>query len=558
MVSSTGSSSSGISFGGLASGIDTTSIINALISAEQQPILTVQRKLAAAQQKASVLSAIGASIANLTSAAAALNDTSIVGARRVTTDQLSTDIAKVNVSATSAAAIGAFTIDVLGLATNTAVTSTGAMGAAVTQNVALADGGFTVPVTVGTFSINGVTITIDSSTVLSDGADLPGANSIIAKINDAGVGVTATIVNDASGRANLLQLDSLTAIQLGSGADSSNFLAAASLLQSPGSTTRTSTRPLAGTSLTAALDSSRLSTPLSTATGAFTINGVTITWDRGTDTMAKLISRINSSTAGVTATYDTLNDRLVLTAKQTGSSTVALADVTGNFLAATALLAATPVLGANASYKINGGATQYSATNTVSDTVPGVTISLLGVTTTAVKATVSADNATLSGRLSTFVSAFNSAMTSIQSATTYGGGEGAANGVLFGSPAMQRMQQQLRSLISQPAIGITGIFSNGTNRPIGQMAMALFTNTGGLARSGANNFEPTSNSGIPIIGTPGSGGRGLVGTGLLEGSNTDLARAFTNIVMAQRGFQASSKVISTADQILEELVNLKR
>src|SRR5439155_5277214 len=109
-----------------------------------------------------------------------------------------------------------------------------------------------------------------------------------------------------------------------------------------------------------------------------------------------------------------------------------------------------------------------------------------------------------------------------------------------------------------PGGDVTGIFSNGTNRPLGQMAMALFTNAGGLQRSGANNFEATSNSGIPIIGTPGSGGRGSIGTGVLEGSNTDLAREFTNVVMAQRGFQASSKVISTADEILQDLVNLKR
>ena len=109
-----------------------------------------------------------------------------------------------------------------------------------------------------------------------------------------------------------------------------------------------------------------------------------------------------------------------------------------------------------------------------------------------------------------------------------------------------------------PGGDITGIFSNGTNRPIGQIAMALFTNPAGLARAGANSFEPTSNSGIPIVGTPGTGGRGTVGTGVLEGSNTDLAREFTNVVIAQRGFQASSRVITTADEMLQDLVNLKR
>ena len=109
-----------------------------------------------------------------------------------------------------------------------------------------------------------------------------------------------------------------------------------------------------------------------------------------------------------------------------------------------------------------------------------------------------------------------------------------------------------------PSGEITGIFSNGTNRSIGQLGMALFSNVAGLQRSGANTFEPTSNSGIAVTGTPGTGGRGLVGTGVLEGSNTDLAREFTNVVIAQRGFQASSRVITSADEMLQDLVNLKR
>ncbi len=455
-ISSGSNGASKISFGGLASGIDTNSILDALIAAEQRPILIAQAKLAGHQQRQAAITGISGSIASLASAAAALNDASVVGARRVSTDQASSDTPKFAVSASSAAAVGSFTVQVLGLATNTNVTSTAAMGTAVTQNVALASGGFSTPVTAGTFSINGVAITIDANTVLSDGADLTGANTIIAKIADAGVGVTATIVDDGAGRMNALKLDSATAIQLGSGADTSNFLSAANLLQSPGTTSRTSTRPLAGTSLSAVLSSARLSTALGTASGAFTVNGVSISWNSATDTMSQVISRINSSTAGVTATYDTVTDRLVLTAKQTGSSTVALADVTGNFLAATRVLAATPALGANASYQVNSGATQYASSNVVTDAVAGVTLSLVGLTTSAVKVTISADNSALRNRMQTFVDAFNGAMSVINAASKYGGGNGASSGPMFGDPSMQRMQAQLRSLITQPATGITG------------------------------------------------------------------------------------------------------
>jgi flagellar hook protein FlgE len=109
-----------------------------------------------------------------------------------------------------------------------------------------------------------------------------------------------------------------------------------------------------------------------------------------------------------------------------------------------------------------------------------------------------------------------------------------------------------------PGGDITGIFSNGTTRPLGQLALAMFTNPSGLSRAGSNNWQESSNSGTSIVGTPGTGGRGAVGTGVLEGSNTDLAHEFTNMVIAQRGFEANSKVISTADQMLQSLVQLIR
>jgi flagellar hook protein FlgE len=109
-----------------------------------------------------------------------------------------------------------------------------------------------------------------------------------------------------------------------------------------------------------------------------------------------------------------------------------------------------------------------------------------------------------------------------------------------------------------PGGDITGIFSNGTTRPLGQLALALFTNPGGLQRAGSNNWQESANSGTPIVGTPDTGGRGSVGTGVLEGSNTDLAHEFTNMVIAQRGFEANSKIISTADQMLQDLVQLIR
>jgi flagellar hook protein FlgE len=105
---------------------------------------------------------------------------------------------------------------------------------------------------------------------------------------------------------------------------------------------------------------------------------------------------------------------------------------------------------------------------------------------------------------------------------------------------------------------ITGIYSNGFKQPLGQIALASFSNPSGLTKAGGNLFSTSANSGTANIGTPDTAGRGQIATGFLEGSNVDLAQQFTNMIMAERGFQANSKVITTSDEILQDLVNLKR
>jgi flagellar hook protein FlgE len=105
---------------------------------------------------------------------------------------------------------------------------------------------------------------------------------------------------------------------------------------------------------------------------------------------------------------------------------------------------------------------------------------------------------------------------------------------------------------------VTGVFSNGRNRPIGQLAMASFSNPVGLEKVGESLWRPTVNSGLPQVGIAGGGGRGTLSGSTLEMSNVDLAREFTNLIVAQRGFQANSRVITASDELLQDLVNLKR
>ncbi|MCX8053867.1 MAG: flagellar hook-basal body complex protein, partial [Armatimonadetes bacterium] len=103
-----------------------------------------------------------------------------------------------------------------------------------------------------------------------------------------------------------------------------------------------------------------------------------------------------------------------------------------------------------------------------------------------------------------------------------------------------------------------GSFTNGSVRPLGQLALAEFNNPNGLTKVGNNMLIESPNSGAPRLSTPGSGGLGLVTSGFLEASNVDLATEFANMIVAQRGFQANSRVISVSDEVLQELVTLKR
>jgi flagellar hook protein FlgE len=101
---------------------------------------------------------------------------------------------------------------------------------------------------------------------------------------------------------------------------------------------------------------------------------------------------------------------------------------------------------------------------------------------------------------------------------------------------------------------ISAVFSNGQVRPIAQFALAIFNSQDGLSRLGGNAFGETPGSGQPSIGTAGSGGRGSVVGNVLEESNVDLAGEFTDLIVAQRSFQANSKVIQTISQTLQDLI----
>ncbi|MGN6324940.1 flagellar hook protein FlgE [Pseudolysinimonas sp.] len=105
---------------------------------------------------------------------------------------------------------------------------------------------------------------------------------------------------------------------------------------------------------------------------------------------------------------------------------------------------------------------------------------------------------------------------------------------------------------------LVGSFSNGATEPMARIALANFANPGGLEKAGGSTYRASIDSGTPALGTAGSGGLGALQAGSLEMSNVDLSQEFTNLIVAQRGFQANARIITTSDQVLQDLTDLKR
>lgn len=463
-----------IAVDGLTSGLRTSEIIDQLMAIERRPIDRITQQKTTAQKRIKAFQDLNNALRKLQSALDKLILRSSIDAKSFSAANPS-GTTVVTGSAGPDAANGTYEVTVRQLATATTVRSTSPIGMAVTANVPLADAGFRTTPTTGTFTLytyNGttqssVTITIDANTVLSDGVDNASSNSILGKINNSGLGITATLENDADGRPNLLRLTapSGVTIRLGSGADTSNFLKAAGLLDAQvNGNTVVSAWVMGGAATNQPLNDNtkaRLATAVTvdpvTGEGSFKINGVEITY-KGTDTLATVLNRINSSSAGVTATYDPLADRVQLTSKTTGGTQIALQEVSGNFLTALGLTGATQTLGQQARFTISGvnnGNELTSASNTITGVLPGVTLEFKSVSATAVTVTIGQDIDTAVKNVREFVDRFNDVLNLIEQHIAYDQTT-KSGGVLLGDSLAQQMERTLRRLVSDRATGLAG------------------------------------------------------------------------------------------------------
>jgi len=149
-----------------------------------------------------------------------------------------------------------------------------------------------------------------------------------------------------------------------------------------------------------------------------------------------------------------------------------------------------------------------------------------------------------------------------QIALNFGGVQSLAEGTTASNLVSESQDGFAIGTLDSYAIGtdgiITGSFSNGLTETIGQVALANFNNASGLVNQGNNQYAAGADSGAAIITTPGNEGAGTIQSGTLEQSNVDLSQEFINLIIASTGYSASSRVISTSDQLLTELLNSQR
>ncbi|HEY3914933.1 MAG TPA: flagellar filament capping protein FliD [Verrucomicrobiae bacterium] len=512
MAAVTSSSSSSLALSGLASGINWTSIINDMVEAESAPITTMQGQQTTLNNQNSAYKTIGTDLTNLQ------NDITTLTAPGFFQSSItsSSDTSIATATSTTGTPNGTYSFDVSQLATagtqiGATVTAQPLSPTSDVSNVSLGSSSFADPITNGTFTVDGSVISVSTSETLG---------AVCNQINSTTNGAVTASYNPSTDE---ITLSSSAPIMLGSSADTSNFLQATQLF-SNGTGTVTSLNPLSAISLSAPADQSNLSTAITdggSGAGAFTINGVTINYNSSTDSIDNILQNINSSSAGVTASYDGANHRFVLTNNNTGNLSITMQDDTGNFLAATGLSSGTFTAGTNLQYSLDGSATMTSESNTIDATSDG--LSGLSITATGkglANITVSPDTSTIASAITSFANDYNTVQSYITSQTTVSSSSSTSGetdatatstttpGILMGDMDVEGIATQLRQLVdASPLSGLVenlndiGISSNGNDN-------TLSVNSDVLNDSLTNNLSQISqlftNSSTGLATTVGS------------------------------------------------------
>ncbi|MDP7009746.1 MAG: flagellar filament capping protein FliD [Verrucomicrobiota bacterium] len=339
---------------GLASGFDWKTMVDQIADIERSRQRVLQVEQSTYDLKKNILTNMGGGLVDLENKAEALADTELYDSRTVNSSET-----HLTATASAGTASGDYKFDIYQMATAAKQLGTSDIGKKITATNSLETAGFSVAITAGTFTVDGTQITIATTDTVND---------VISRITSNVSNVSANYDN---GTDKISITKSSGTLVLGSATDTSNFLQATRLTNN-GTSSVTSTHKLGGVNLQHTANAASFQTSGTAASGSFTINGVSISY-AATDTIADILSKINSSSSSVFASYDAVNDRFKLTNKTDGDLGMTLADVSGGFLANSGLLGGTLDRGKNLIYRLNDGTPVINQGNTITEASTGIT-----------------------------------------------------------------------------------------------------------------------------------------------------------------------------------------
>ena len=478
----------GLALSGLASGFDWKSIVDQLIEVSRAPQNRMRTEKSQLSAKNTALNDIKGLVSSFKSSLTSLNSAEGFQKKSATFASSTTTW---SATADTDAPSGTYEFDFVSKATASKLTGAAGIATQLTSGTTLSNLPVGRTITAGTFTVDGAQVTIATSDTLDD---------VMAEITAQTGGSITASYNAVTDQIDLIK-GAGGSISLGASNDTSNFLQAMRL--SSGTSPVESSATLSSPRLSGSIDSANLSGWAGTGVDdSVTINGTEITYDSATDSLQSLLNKINSSTAGVTATYDFSAGKFLLTNKSTGNVGITVTDGMGAGGLAAAMGLLVPMddndRGKDAEFKINGGGTITSRSNTLDESAHGITgLSVTANSLGTETVTVSGDAASTKAALNTFIEKYNAVQNAIDKYTKVTvDGTKVTSAVLSGSRELASISRELRRMLYSTGKDQSGAELTGTVKRLSDLGVnfAGIENTISITNSALLDTRLASNT----------------------------------------------------------------
>ena len=481
----------GLALSGLASGFDWKSIVDQLIEVSRAPQNRMRTEKSQLSAKNTALNDIKGLVSSFKSSLTSLN--SAEGFQKKSA-AFASSTTTWSATADTDAPSGTYEFNFVSKATASKLTGAGGIATQLTAGTTLS----TLPVgrtiTGGTFTVDGAQVTIATSDTLDD---------VMAAITAQTGGSVTASYNSLTDRIDLVK--GAGSISLGASNDTSNFLQAMRL--SSGTSPVASSATLSSPKLSGSIDSANLSGWAgSSVQDSITINGTSIDYNSATDSLQSLMNKINSSAAGVTATYDVSAGKFLLTNKNTGNVGITVTDGmgAGGVAAAMGLTTGTLTSGADAVFTVNGGGEITSRSNTLDESAHGITGLSVNAkydastpSNNSQTITISGDAASTKAALNTFIEKYNAVQNAIDKYTKVTvDGTKVTSAVLSGSRELASISRELRRMLYSTGKDQSGAELTGTVKRLSDLGVnfAGIENTISITNSALLDTRLASNT----------------------------------------------------------------